>query len=311
MIPHSKWLAVILINCLPLCAFAQKSSPRKTIERPPIVGVANIGLRTDNLGAAKAFYTGVLGFATPFTTPSDTPGAQLTYFKINEHQYVQLLPQLNDPKMDRLTHIGFETTNTKELRGYLASKGVKVPEKIESFPDGSLGFHVGDPDGHDVEFVQYGPASLEARNRGKFLPATRISRRMIHVGVVIQDRAAADRFYHDILGFHDIWHGGMKDDVTDWVDMRVPEGTDWLEYMLNVKNPDPQELGVMHHFALGVPSVKAGYQTAVKRGYKSQEEPEVGRDGKWQFNMYDPNYTRVELMEPRPVERPCCSEMKQ
>src|SRR2546429_4953275 len=27
------------------------------------------------------------------------------------------------------------------------------------------------------------------------------------------------------------------------VDMRVPEGTDWLEYMLNVHDPDPQELG--------------------------------------------------------------------
>jgi hypothetical protein len=89
--------------------------------------------------------------------------------------------------------------------------------------------------------------------------------------------------------------------------MRVPEGTDWLEYMLNVKDPDPQELGVMHHMALGVPSVKVGYQTTTARGYKSEEKPQIGRDGKWQFNMYDPNFTRVELMEPRPVEKPCCS----
>ncbi len=29
----------------------------------------------------------------------------------------------------------------------------------------------------------------------------------------------------------------MKDDRTDWVDMRVPDGTDWFEYMLNVNNP--------------------------------------------------------------------------
>ncbi|PYX24795.1 MAG: glyoxalase, partial [Acidobacteria bacterium] len=101
------------------------------------------------------------------------------------------------------------------------------------------------------------------------------------------------------------------DTETDWVDMRVPEGTDWLEYMLNVHDPDPQELGVMHHFALGVPNVKAGYETVLKRGYKASEKPQIGRDGKWQFNMYDPNLTRVELMEPKPVEKPCCSEMKQ
>ena len=146
---------------------------------------------------------------------------------------------------------------------------------------------------------------------GKFQPDTRISQRIIHVGVVVSDRAAADRFYKDILGFKEIWHGGMKDTETDWVDMRVPDGTDWLEYMLNVHNPDPHELGVMHHFALGVPSVKAGYETALKRGYKPDEKPQIGRDGKWQFNMYDPNFTRVELMEPKPVEKPCCSAMLQ
>ncbi len=243
----------------------------------------------------------------------DEKGAalQITYFKINDHQYIELFPELNDPQKDRLTHVGFETTDVERLRQYLASKGVKVPEKVDLLPDGSRGFNVFDPDGHDVEFVQYVPQSLEYRNMGKFMPATRISQHMIHVGVVIQDRAAADRFYHDILGFRDIWHGGMTDNVTDWVDMRVPDGTDWLEYMLNVTDPDPQELGVMHHLALGVPSVKAGYQTALKRGYKATEKPEIGRDGKWQFNMYDPNYTRVELMEPKPVEKPCCSEMKE
>jgi hypothetical protein len=25
------------------------------------------------------------------------------------------------------------------------------------------------------------------------------------------------------------------------------------------------------------------------------------------LNLYDPNYTRVELMEPEPVREPCCS----
>ena len=128
---------------------------------------------------------------------------------------------------------------------------------------------------------------------------------------MVTDMDRSVRFYKDILGFQEIWQGGMDDKTTDWVDMRVPDGTDWLEYMLNVHDPDPKELGVMHHLALGVPSVKAGYEAVLKKGLKPEEKPEIGRDGKWQLSLYDPNYTRVELMEPQPVQTPCCSAMVQ
>ena len=282
--------------------------------RPKILGVAHIGIRTDNLAAARKFYGEVLGYQEPFSIhkpKSEGGGLLLTYFKVNDHQYIEVFPELADPKQDRLSHISFETTDAEQLRAYLASKGVKVPDKLEPMEDGNRGFDVTDPDGHDVEFVQLVRGSLHSRNFGMFLPPTRISDHIIHVGVVVSDRAAADHFYRDILGFKDIWHGGMTDDKTDWVDMRVPDGTDWLEYMLNVHDPDPKELGVMHHMALGVPSVKAGYETVLKRGPKPSEPPQIGRDGKWQLNLYDPNFTRVELMEPKPVRKPCCSPILQ
>src|SRR5713101_3118130 len=285
-------------------AMPEKPQP---VVRPAIVGVAHIGLRTDNLAAARKFYSDVLGFQEPFTV-DDPPGKLLlTYFKVNDHQYVEVFPELKDPKQDRLSHISFETTDAEQMRAYLASRGVKVPEKLEPMRDGNRGFDVNDPDGHDVEFVEFRPGSLHSRNFGKYLPDTRISTRIIHVGVVVKDRAAADRFYKDILGFKLQWRGGMKDTDTDWVAMRVPEGTDWLEYMLNVNNPNPHTLGVMHHLSLGVPDIQAGYRLAVECGYKSSETPKVGRDGKYQYNLYDPNFTRVELMEPKPVQKPCCS----
>src|SRR2546427_9738034 len=290
---------------------ARASRAAAAVERPPIVGVAHIGLRTDDLQVARKFYQGVLGFDEPFTVDKPSGGLLLTYFKVNDHQYIEVFPELESATEDRLSHISFETTEAQRLRDYLASRGVKVPEALEPGLDGNLSFNVTDPDGHVVEFVEYRAGSLHSRNFGKFLPEARISQRIIHVGVVVRDRAAADHFYKDILGFQETWHGGMKNTETDWVDMRVPEGTDWLEYMLNVHDPDPQEFGVMHHFALGVPNVKAGYETALERGYKASEKSQIGRDGKWQFNLYDPNFTRVELMEPKPVEKPCCSEMKQ
>jgi len=64
----------------------------------------------------------------------------------------------------------------------------------------------------------------------------------------------------------------------------------------------------MHHLALGVRDIKEAYKTIVARGYKA-EQPKIGRDGKWQLNLYDPNGTRAELMEPKPVQTPCCSPM--
>jgi len=304
----------ILFAVASLLSFCNLVAQTAPIPRPKILGVAHIGLRTDNLDAARKFYGGQLGFQEPFSLDKpkeEGTGLLLTYFKVNDHQYIEVFPELNGPTQDRLSHISFETSDAEQLRAYLGSKGVKVPDKLEPMLDGNRGFDVTDPDGHDVEFIQYMPGSLHTRNFGKFLSAARVSDHIIHVGVVVSDRAAADHFYKDILGFKAIWHGGMKDDVTDWVDMRVPDGTDWLEYMLNVHHPDPHELGVMHHLALGVPSVKAGYETILERGPKPSEPPQIGRDGKWQLNLYDPNFTRVELMEPKPVSKPCCSPIEQ
>jgi hypothetical protein len=79
--------------------------------------------------------------------------------------------------------------------------------------------------------------------------------------------------------------------------------------MLNVHNPSPRTLGVMHHFAIGIQNHEAAYKTVLERGYKPPEPPKIGRDGKWQINLYDPDLTRAELMEFRPVQPPCCSPM--
>jgi lactoylglutathione lyase len=278
------------------------------ITRPPIVGVSHIGLNVADLDAARAFYTGMLGFEEAFSMNNPDGSLELTNFKVNDHQFVQIFPDLKSPTQDRLNHICFETTDAEQLRAYLASKRVSdVPAKLEPGKNGALAFKVHDPDGHLVEFVQYLPGSLYTNDFGKHLGSRRISERIIHVGVTVKDRDAADHFYKDILGFKLQWHGGMKDTDTDWVAMRVPDGTDWLEYMLNVHDPSPRTLGVMHHFSLGTPSVKDSYAEILKRGMKNVEPPKVGRDGKWQLNLYDPDLTRAELMEPAPVEKPCCS----
>ncbi len=297
--------APIVLVAVALCTLAQIPAPT----RPKILGVAHIGLRTDNLEEARKFYGQQLGYEEAFTLDKPEGGLMLTYFKVNDHQYIEVFPGWKGPEQLVLSHIAFETDNIQQLRTYLASKGVKVPEALKKGLDGNISFMIKDPDGHDVEFVQYMPGSLHSSNFGKAMPATRVSERIIRVGNTVSDRAAYDALYKDILGFREFWHGGMTDDRADWIDMRVPDGTDWLEYMMNVKNPSQKTLGVMNHMALGVPSVADGYKAVMARGLTPAQPPKIGRDGKWQLNLYDPNLTRAELMEPKPVEKPCCSPM--
>src|SRR3569833_1809830 len=92
--------------------------------------------------------------------------------------------------------------------------------------------------------------------------------------------------------------------------MRVPDGEDWIEYMCNVRNPSPKTRGIMNHIAFGGPSMDAASQTLQARQAPMPEKAKIGRDGKRQLNLNDPNLTRAELMEPKPVEKPCCSELK-
>jgi catechol 2,3-dioxygenase-like lactoylglutathione lyase family enzyme len=167
-----------------------------------------------------------------------------------------------------------------------------------------------DPEGHHISVTDaYHIANSEDLKAG--LPPANPSNpvRIIHAGLIVQNREAIDHFYVDILGFRPYWHGGMKDDETRWVAMQVPDGTDWVEYMLNISaNADKHTIGVMNHIALGVVDIHARQKELIASGVQPKEEPKIGRDGKWQLNLYDADQTRIEFMEFKPVEKPCCSE---
>src|SRR6266550_2270177 len=84
--------------------------------------------------------------------------------------------------------------------------------------------------------------------------------------------------------------GGFKDADNDWWEIQVPDGTDWIEYMLNISpTADKQERGVQNHFSLAVEQVKSATARLREHGLKTTGEPEIGRDGKWSFDIYDPD----------------------
>ena len=85
--------------------------------------------------------------------------------------------------------------------------------------------------------------------------------------------------------------------------MKVPDGTDYLEYMLTGSEPvDRVRLGSLHHMALLVPDIQAALETVRARpgglDPKAVRTPQVGRNRRWQLNLFDPDGSRTELMEP-------------
>jgi lactoylglutathione lyase len=284
------------------CASVLSAPATRAADRPPIVGVAHIAFLVSDLAKARAFYGELLGYSEPFQIFKANGSLLLTFFKVNERQYIEIFPGLPLEQEDRLFHIALETTDLEALRSYLESKGVKVPAKVNQSPDGNLMISITDPDGHGVEFVQYRPDSIHAKAKGRYLSDQRISDRILHVGITVTDVAAADRFYKDILGFSEIWRGGATDTTTNWINMKVPDGTDYIEYMLIQGKVDRQRLGVLHHVALQVPDIQKALDTIRQRSTSGNpatiKSPQIGRNQRWQLNLYDPDGSRAELMEP-------------
>ena len=49
--------------------------------------------------------------------------------------------------------------------------------------------------------MQYLPDSLTGKTKGKFMPATRISDHIDHIGLLIKDKDETWKFYSDAFGF--------------------------------------------------------------------------------------------------------------
>jgi len=127
-----------------------------------------------------------------------------------------------------------------------------------------------------------------------------------------------DTFYRDLLGFRPYWFGGMIENRIDWVSQQVPDSHDWMEYMLAHDSAgsgipagiSQHDLGVLDHLSLGVDSVETAHKTLEagnRLGGIHDAHTQIGRDGKGQFNLYDPDGIRLELMNFHASEKPCCS----
>ena len=283
--------------------------PDKPLTRPRIAGVSHIAVYTSNPAATDHFYSEVVG-AVKQPDPENPKGVR---YALSATQFIEVLPLPPDAGINRLDHTAWKTDDAEALRRYLGHKAWKVPGQVEKGADGSLWFDVKDPEGNKVEFVQP-PEQLKP-----LVVTSAIGRHIIHVGFLVHSRAIEDLFYRDLLGFRPYWFGGMVPGRIDWVSQQSPDSHDWLEYMLTGDSAgsgipaviSQQQLGVLDHLSIGVASVDEAYKTLKDGnrldGVKNDDHTQIGKDGKGQFNLYDPDGIRIELMDFHATEKPCCS----
>jgi len=293
-------LAGVLVLA-PILLRGQEAAP----QRPQITGISHVGYFVSDLNKALFFWHDLLGF-DEYTT-LNRPGTdqiRIAFIKINDHQHIELFTDKPSAPPNMMSHYCFSVSNVEQMRAYLRSKGFDVkPGNGGKTRTGDYAFEIRDPDGTLVEFVQSLPTGIEMQDAGKFLPPTRIADAIYHVGFLVGNLDKSLAFYEGVLGFHETWRGSSNGKELSWVNLEVPDGKDYIELMLY--NKAPSEYGTKNHVSLLVPDMqKVIAELELRPAYKTYLatfgrplEMHIGKNGKRQVNLYDPDATRVELME--------------
>jgi lactoylglutathione lyase len=275
------------------------AAPGAPAERPRLLGLSHVALRVSDVERSRAFYVDFLGYAP---APGRAPGAPLL-IAVNERQFIELRPGL-DPAEDRLEHVALSTDSADAMRAQLSARGVATGS-LERDAGDNPAFVVSDPEGRRVFLVEH--VAKGWPRRAAPAASTPVSRRILHAGILVGDLDAANRFYGDRLGLAEVWRGSRSGTELSWTNMKVPDGQDYLEFMLYGALPAPDARGTQHHICLEVADVEQAKALLLERPYaKSYSRPlevRVGTNKKRQLNLYDPDGTRVELMEAETVDR--------
>jgi len=301
-------IRILAVACFVASTIAAAQMPDPPITRPKITGISHLAVYTSDPAAADHYYREIIG-AAKLPDPEDARGVR---YAINTTQFIEVLPLPPGTGINRLDHTAYNTSDAEGMRKYLSAKAWKTPAKVEKGADGSRWFTVLDPEGNKVQFVEPPriPQDIVAPNV--------IGHHIIHIGILAHSRAVEDTFYRDLLGFRPYWFGGGKEDRIDWVSQQTPDSHDWMEYMFvhdtegsgSPATMTLHHLGVLDHLSIGVNSVDAAYKTLEAGNRLSgahDAHTQIGRDGKGQFNLYDPDGIRLELMNFHATEKPCCS----
>jgi catechol 2,3-dioxygenase-like lactoylglutathione lyase family enzyme len=167
---------------------------------PALKGITHVAFRIRDLRASRTFFE-KLGFEQAFTF-EDAGRTTVAFIKINDRQFIELYPRTTESQPFGLMHVCFETDGIEALRKQYLERQLD-PTPINKARAGNLLFSIHDPEGRQVEYLQYLPGSLHVEDRGKHLGPNRVSKELLRVVEAVRDAAAERTLYTSRLGIGD------------------------------------------------------------------------------------------------------------
>ena len=269
--------------------------------RPKILGIAGVTLRVSDLAKARAFYCDFLGYtATPDPNIKPQAAPELNRIRINDTQSIRLYPGL-EPDQDRLSQIAFYIDDAEALRALLTAHGIPFRSA-----KGARQVRVAGPGGFALLFRQPDPFPPATGEKPVAAKGQAISNHLRHVGFIVTDAEAALKFYRDILGFKETWRGSANGKTLSYINMKLPDGGDYIELMLYAAMPPMAQRGSPNHLCLDVPDMAQAVAELQARPYaKTLGAPlsfKVGLSRRRLASFFDPDGTRTEVMEPTTID---------
>lgn len=177
-----------------VCGFALTLSAQST----DLTGIAHVALRVNDLQKSRDFYN-ALGFEEAFSF-SDAGQVSVSYVKVNDRQFIELIPRTSDSQPGGILHTCFEVADIESLHKAYAAAGLQPtdPKKARA---GNLLFVMHGPDNQLLEYTQYLPDSLHSQDHGKHLSPRRISTHLLATTTAAKDLAVERSYYTGKLGF--------------------------------------------------------------------------------------------------------------
>jgi len=276
-------LGLLLITTIKVIA-------QEKTERPPIWGIAKITFLVSDFQLARDYYGRFLGFDEAFSYPSEI--GKVISFKVNDRQFLEFVQDPQAKEKNRLVSVSFETEDVEQMRQYLESRGVKVPDKIILDGAGNDVFVVDDPSGNHIEFINFKDNGMHCLSKGHFLSKRRISKRIHHVGLYAEPIMDNDPFYAGILNFQEI--------------LRYPEDKNLSPTILYlgmgnctecIEHYSPNDLNVCHPCFVVDDMQETVYTLKERRINETLAKPMIGKGKRWILNIRNPDQTRVEFSE--------------
>ena len=252
----TRMLRIGLLTVLGLCC-TLRAYPQST----DLTGIAHVALRVDDLQKSREFYH-TLGFEQAFDF-TDAGKTSVAYIKVNDRQFIELIPRTDDSQPGGILHICFETTDIEALQKAYLERGLQ-PTDVQKGRAGNILFSIHGPDGQVLEYTQYLPGSLHSLDHGKHLGERRVADHLLEATTLVRDIAAERAFYTSKLAFREVSSSGI--DESDGLELSIAGNPgDRVALQVGTQAAKPRVV-------FAVTSIRQAARELRGRGFKVQKE---------------------------------------